>query len=179
MIILSIFDMDGLLLNTERQVWSIGEKTIAKQYGKEMTDEIIAEVIGINNVEYRKIIKEKFGNDFPVADFQKELNIYYENACKSGIVSLMPGALELLNFLKEKNFYISLGTSTDRKLVEIALKKSGIFQYFDYIVCGDEVQSRKPSPEVYLKSVEHFNLNPEECIVFEDTPVGAKWRSLL
>lgn len=171
---LCIFDMDGLLLDSERHVWSVGEEKIAKKYGKEMTDEIITEVMGANHSEYRRILKEKFGEDFPIVDYQKELFEYYADACKNGNIPLRPSVIELFKFLKENNIYISLGTSTEKRLAKIALENTGILKYFDYIVCGDEVKVGKPEPEIYLKSVEHFGLKPEECIVFEDTPVGAK-----
>lgn len=171
---LCIFDMDGTLLDSERYAWSIGEKQIAKEFGKEMNDELISELMGVNHILYREILQEKFGKDFPVDLFQKKLHEFYGEICKKGTIPLRPGVIEILNYLKNNNILISLGTSTEKYLGEIALKHSGILDYFDFAVYGDQVKNGKPNPEIYLKSIKHFHLKPEECIVFEDTPAGAQ-----
>lgn len=171
---LCIFDMDGLLLDTERFAWSIGEKLIAKQYGKEMTDEIINELMGVNYTTYENKLKKIYGEDFPAKKYSDDVHEFYRKYCETENIPLRPGVLKILKFLKNNNILISLGTSTEKKLACTALKNAGIYNYFDFAVYGDEVKIGKPNPEIYLKSVYHFNLKPGECLVFEDTPTGAK-----
>lgn len=171
---LCIFDMDGLLIDSERCVWSKGEKLVGKQLGVEITDDFISTIIGVSHSRCIKMLKDKFGEDFDGELFMKKNIEYYENYCRNNIIPLRPGALELLQFLKNNNILISLGTSTEKELAYIALSKNNILQYFDFTVYGDEVVNGKPNPEIFLKSVEHFNLKPEECIVFEDSQSGAK-----
>lgn len=171
---LCIFDMDGLLIDSERCVWSKGEKLVGKELGVEITDEFISTIIGVGHSKCVSMLKDKFGKDFDGELFMKKIVEYYENYCKSEIIPLRPGVLELLQFLKRNNILISLGTSTEKELAYIALSKNDILKYFDFTVCGDEVVNGKPNPEIFLKSVEHFNLKPEECLVFEDSQGGAK-----
>lgn len=169
-----IFDVDGLLLDTERYVWIRGLKTIGKQMGVEITDEWLSKMIGSNFVVYAQKLKEKFGQDFPSDVFLDRLFKFYEDTCKNDIVPPRPGAIELLKFLKENNIKISIGTSSKRYFATTTLTNAGIYEYLDYSVFGDEVKNGKPDPEIYLKSAEHFGFKPENCIVFEDSPNGAK-----
>lgn len=166
--------MDGLLIDTERYAWFIAKKTIGKQYGIDVTPKISADLMGVNHKMFLSMIKETYGKDFPAENYLNDLKNYYANYCTNEEIPLMPGVIELFEFLKKNNIYISLGTSTDKRLAEIALSKTGILKYFDYTVFGDQVKIGKPNPEIYLKSVEHFGFKPEECIVFEDTYAGAK-----
>lgn len=171
---LCIFDMDGLLIDTERCAWSIGKITIGKEYGVNITPELSADLTGFDRRSFVAETKKLYGQDFPGDEFMDKLARHYENFCRNEEIPLRPGAIELLNFVKQNNILLSLGTSTDKELAEIALKKTGLENYFDYKVFGNQVKHGKPNPEIYLKSVEHFGLRPEDCVVFEDTPTGAK-----
>lgn len=171
---LCIFDMDGLLLDTERQAWFVGEKIIGKELGIDITEEMSKNFMGIGHQTLIKIMKEEYGTDFPAETFLMKLIKYYENFCKNETINLRPGIMELFEYLKQNNILISLGTSTEKEFAEIALKRTGLFDYFDFVVYGDQVKKGKPEPDIYLKSVEHFGLKPEECVVFEDTSIGAK-----
>lgn len=171
---LCIFDMDGLLLDTERYVWNIGEKKVGKELGIEITDEFITSQIGSSVESYTNKLKEVFGQDFPADLFFDKLMKYYENECINGYVPVMPGVFNLLDFLKENNIKMSVGTATIRSAAVSLLDKTEIYKYLDFAVFGDDVTKGKPDPETYLKSVEHFGFKPENCIVFEDSPNGAK-----
>lgn len=171
---LCIFDMDGLLLDTERQAWFVGEKIIGRELGINITDEMSKNFMGIGHQTLIQIMKDNYGIDFPAEIFLTKLMKYYENFCKNEKIDLRPGVIELFNYLKQNNILISLGTSTEKKFAETALKRAGIYEYFDFTVYGDQVTKGKPEPDIYLASIEHFKLDPKECIVFEDTSIGAK-----
>lgn len=166
--------MDGLLIDTERQVWTTGEHIVAKQMGYNLELDFIRSLVGVNSAVYKERLQEKMGKDFPFIEFEQTMFKYYEEQCLQGNVSLMPGVKDLLTYLKKHDIKIALGTSTIRRIGETALKMTGIFDYFDYTVFGDEVKKGKPDPEIYLKSVEHFGYKPENCYVFEDSPNGAQ-----
>lgn len=166
--------MDGLLLDTERCAWFVGERVIGKEYGVEVPMQLSTSLMGSDHQATISMIKNTFGQDFPAEEYLIKLTKYYENFCKTAEIPLRPFAKELLEFLKENNIYISLGTSTERKHAEVALKRAGLLGYFDYVVYGDQVKKGKPNPEIFLKSVEHFGLKPEECVVFEDSSIGAR-----
>lgn len=166
--------MDGLLIDTERKAWYVGKMEIAKEYGANLTPQLSIEFTGSNHQLLESQLKEHFGQDFPAQEFMDKLEKYYENYCLNKEITLRPGVIEFLDFLKQNNILIALGTSTRSNLAQIAIQKAGIDNYFDYKVYGNQVKHGKPDPETYLKSVEHFGLKPEECIVFEDSSVGAQ-----
>lgn len=166
--------MDGLLLDTERHAWDKAKKIIGKEYGVNITSQFSIDLMGLGVKPFVEKMKNKFGQDFPALEYQDKVRNYYLNYCINEEIPLKPGVLEILNYLKQNNIYISLGTSTNKKIAEIALKKTGIYNFLDYKVYGDQVKNGKPNPEIYLKSVEHFGFKPEECIVFEDSNAGAK-----
>lgn len=170
---LCIFDMDGLLLDTERFVWSKCQKQAANEQGINMSDEIIHSLIGSNSDSFRKKMLSLFKGKM---DIDKYINRVYElteYTCINEKIPLRPGVLEVLNFCKENNIKMSVGTSTLKKIASKALMHSGLDKYFDYVVYGDDVIHGKPDPEPYLKSVEHYGLKPNECLVFEDSPIGS------
>ncbi|MFR4318094.1 MAG: HAD family hydrolase [Eubacterium sp.] len=80
--------------------------------------------------------------------------------------------MELLKFLKEKKYKTVVATSSERKRVEFILEKAGIRQYFNDIICGDEVEKGKPNPEIFLRACEKVNVNPENALVLEDSEAG-------
>ena len=84
------------------------------------------------------------------------------------------GVVEILSFLKENGYPIALATSTRRTSVESHLVKSGIKQYFDFIVAGDEVMNSKPAPEIYLKACKGLGVMPQNAIAVEDSFNGIR-----
>ena len=76
--------------------------------------------------------------------------------------------------LKEKNYKIALATSAKRERVEKQIKDKWLKESFDAIVCGDDVEKGKPSPDIFLKAAKKLNVNPNECIVIEDSSAGIK-----
>ena len=171
---LCIFDMDGLLIDTERYAWDAAKKNIGKELGVEVSSQLSKELMGLGYDAFSARVKKEFGQDFPALEYLDKMKKYYINYCLNEEIPLRPGVFELLNYLKQNNIYTSLGTSTAKEYAEIVLKKTGIYDYLDFKVYGDQVKNGKPNPEIYLKSVEHFGYKPEECIVFEDTYAGAK-----
>jgi HAD superfamily hydrolase (TIGR01509 family) len=91
---------------------------------------------------------------------------------KEGL-SLLPFVKEILEYLKP-NYKIALASSTRRSSVERQMKATGIWDFFDVTVCGDDVQNTKPSPEIYQKAVKDLNLLPENCLAIEDSLNGIK-----
>lgn len=170
---LFIFDMDGLLFDTESVYIDQGKK-IAKNMGFTVTDEITEKVTGVSNELERRIFLEEFGEEF---DFDLYMSTMYsrvmERAEKSDI-PLMKGAEEILRFLKENNKKIALGTSADSIMADKLLKSQNIHKYFDLIVTSDDTSEGKPSPEIFLKSAEKFNTDPGKAMVFEDSFNGIR-----
>ena len=87
-------------------------------------------------------------------------------------VPLKPGVKEFLDYLKERNMKIGISSSNSRELIQMVLEAHGILEYFDCITTCCEVKRGKPEPDVYLKTAQGLEVEPEACLVFEDVPMG-------
>jgi len=104
----------------------------------------------------------------------KEKDELLVQAIEKGEVPMKLGAKEILHFLKENNFKIALATSAKRNRMMMQLEMSKIENEFDAIVCGDDIINSKPDSEIFLKVAEKLFVNPENCVVVEDSPSGIK-----
>lgn len=165
-----IFDMDGLILDTE----SISNKLlidIFSKYDINLNEEIISKTIGLEKKKAMKVFEEYLGDNIPIKDIinlhKKVVNDYLE---KNG-VPVKLGLIELLNYLDEEKIKKVVATSY-RKVAENVLIRANVYNRFDDIICGDEIKESKPSPDIFLKALEKLNLSADEVIVLEDSRMG-------
>lgn len=166
-----IFDMDGLILDTERLSFEAWQK-ILKRYERVMTVENYNTLIGINYKSLMNKLVEIYGQELPLADIYAEKNEDMLKFIKDNGVPVKPGIYELLDFLIEKNYKFALATSTPRERAVKLLEIARIKDKFGAMVFGDEVANSKPHPEIFLKAAEKLGAAPEKCIVLEDSPAG-------
>jgi HAD superfamily hydrolase (TIGR01549 family) len=100
---------------------------------------------------------------------RKDYFEFYSNRHKE-MADTYPGILEILEFIKSKNIPVSIYTGKGRKSSEITLKKTGLYDFFDMIVTGDDIQGCKPSPEGIIKFLSGFDLNPGSVLMIGDAP---------
>lgn len=166
-----IFDMDGLMIDTEKLLSRFWQEA-AKFHGFDMTHE---DVLGIRSLAAKYAepkLKAKFGEDFDYKSIRaKRIELMNAFILENGI-EVKKGLLELLEYLKEKNYKIAVATATDLERTKMYLNKIGIFEYFHKIICGSMVENGKPQPDIYLKACEELELEPKECIALEDSPNG-------
>ena len=166
-----IFDMDGLMIDTEclyQKFWC----QAANEYGFPMTKD---HVLGIRSLAAKYAIphlKEIFGENFDYYTVRKRriqlMNDYIE---QNGITK-KPGLDQLLEYLKSMDLKIAVATATDYQRTKMYLESIKVFHYFDKIVCGDMIKNGKPSPDIYLEASRQLELKPDECIALEDSPNG-------
>ena len=168
-----LFDMDGVIFDTEREYLKEWE-AIFKKYGYKMKKEIYISVMGRGRKKVKEIFKEKFGEDLPIDKMYIEKDKMLKEAVENNKVPLKEGALELLEFLKENGYKIALATSAKRERVKIQVRHAKIENIFDAIVCSEDITNSKPDPEIFLKAAEKVCVNPENCIVIEDSEAGIK-----
>lgn len=169
-----IFDMDGLLLNTETFYTLVQQQILAK-YGKEFTWALKAQMMGKKAMEAAQLLVDSLQLDgkLTAQEFlsQREhlLDALFPTA------QLMPGAERLLRHLKSKQIPICLATSSHSRHYDMkTTNHKQLFSLFDHVVTGDQVSRGKPQPDIFLKAAGLFvpTPSPESCLVFEDAPTG-------
>ena len=168
-----IFDMDGVIYDTEAfylKHWI----QVFSEYGYEMTKAIYINAMGRGRKKVKEYFKSVFGEDLPIEEMYVKKDKLLFDAIRNKEVPLKPGALEFLSYLKNNNIKTALATSAKRKRLDIQLEDSPIVQYFDAIVCGDDVVNSKPDPEIFLKAAKKIGAKIEKCIVIEDSEAGIK-----
>ena len=168
-----IFDMDGVIFDTERvylEIW----KSVFEKYGYKMTKELYITVMGTGRKNVIKTFLENFGDDLPIEKMYEEKDNQLFYIIENQGIPLKKGVKELFSMLKEKNYKIALATSAKRERVEKQIKDKWLKESFDAIVCGDDVEKGKPSPDIFLKAAKEIDVEPENCFVVEDSPAGIK-----
>lgn len=169
----ALFDMDGLLVDSE-PVWTIAEIELAERYGAVWDDEIKRRCIGTALPTSIPWMLEYFGVDDPQHTeslVAQDWILHRMVELFASALPLRPGALELVDALREEGVPTALVSSSYRILVDAALVGLGGHR-FDFTVAGDEVAHTKPHPEPYATAVAHLGVDPSACVVFEDAPSG-------
>lgn len=166
-----IFDMDGLMIDSERVTFE-GYQHVMKKMGLEITRDFYLTLLGkpIKGIYQR--FYDAYGNDFPIEAVIKEVHQYMADLFETEGVPLKPGLSQLLEYLKAHQYRTIVATSSNRDRVDKILARAGITAYFDDSICGDEVTKGKPDPEVFLKSCEKLEVTPDQAIVLEDSEAG-------
>ena len=167
----AIFDMDGLILDSERAVldcWDI----VGERHGLEGIREFAYSVIGRDVVDTNRMFGERYGLD-PVAIRTEKRQIFKERFAQ-GLVTLKPYSVELLEKMKSIGMKTALASSSSREDVVGELGALGALQYFDAVICGDQVTKSKPDPEIFLKAADMLGVAPSCCIGLEDSFNGVR-----
>lgn len=170
-----VFDMDGVLLDTESvcdRTWQIA----GKEFGVSEEDslKIINLCRGTNKFDTRVIIRRELGESFDVEGFLKRTSECFVEIEKNEGIRVMSYARECLQFLKDSGYRLALASSTREVVVRKQLQVAGLLDFFEVIVTGDMVVHSKPDPEIYLKACFEIGVHPANCVAVEDSPNGLK-----
>ncbi|MDB9306604.1 MULTISPECIES: HAD family hydrolase [Cyanophyceae] len=168
-----IFDMDGLLFDTEsiaRWAW----KQALKDHGYIMNDDLYMEFVGRDLTWREKLLKKIYGDSLPFESVTvQRIEIGDERELREGL-PMKPGVLDLLYRLSDLGVVIALATGTAHTRAMRRLKNAGINQYFSTIVTSADVAEGKPAPDIFLEASRRLNVEPVQCVVFEDSFVGVE-----
>lgn len=166
-----IFDLDGLLLDTEIVAFKVYEE-LGRRFNFELTlQEFMQDFCGRplrRNVAH---CNERFQLPWEFEEAVEEVLRIEKHILDEG-VEVMPGARELLDFLKENKYKTAVASSSARERSIKLLEKHGLVKYFDDFVFGPEVEKSKPNPDIFLKAAEKIGVEPEKCLVLEDSQAG-------
>lgn len=168
---LAIFDMDGLLFDTERLFMRLKGINMAK-YGYSQTEEEYVRTLGLNGDALHKVLIDTYGEDYPAdeisADTRRDENEYLE---KYG-PSVKKGIPELLAFFMEHGVPCCVATSTQGYNARRYIERAGLTPYFAFIIGGNEISHSKPDPEIFLACCTRQQTAPADALVFEDSENG-------
>jgi len=168
-----IFDMDGLMFDTEKIGLEAFQKA-ALQYGYVDTQGTFLRMIGRNVRDADRILLEDFGADFPVTAVRTERLSLLEAMRRENGIPMKDGLMDILHFLKNRGMDLAVASSSDRSVVMQNISAHTLEQYFAVVVCGDEVTVGKPDPEIFLKAAHKLGVLPSECLVLEDADAGIR-----
>ncbi|MDD4592288.1 MAG: HAD family phosphatase [Parabacteroides sp.] len=165
-----IFDMDGLMIDTERLSVS-GWIYAGKQIGYDIPKELILKTLGLDIKNTKTVFLSYYGNQFAFSKLRDIRNDYVERYIESNGVPIKPGLYDLLEYLGSSNYQYAVATSATKSRVERYFENAGLSNIKN-IVTGDMIERGKPEPDIYIKACELINLPPDECIALEDSPMG-------
>ena len=169
-----VFDMDGLLLDSERQLYSHCGLETSEELGRPVSLEFLSSLMGGSWQAYRDAFLREYGEDYPIDEYMKR---FWEKAhyiIDNVAIPLRPGVQEILDYCKEEGIRMAVATSSHREDVEKCLHNAGIADYFECIITTDDVEHTKPDPAIFLKAIAELGEAKEETLVFEDGHNGAR-----
>lgn len=168
-----VFDMDGVIFDTERLVIEFW-KEVAKKHNIPNIEHTCIQCLGTNRVRTREIFLENYGADFPFDPYRAEVTELFNTHYKGVPLPTKPGIRELLSYLQEQDIKVGLASSTAQHLVRDEIGTAGLIPYFQTLVCGDMVEHSKPAPDIFLKACEILNADPTKSIAIEDSFNGIR-----
>jgi HAD superfamily hydrolase (TIGR01509 family) len=164
-----IFDMDGLMLDTE-PIYLKSMQQASAEFGYSFDDDLHSRLIGRSLPVWQAILVETFGEDYP--KFRSRRRQLWEQHVQEIGVAQKAGLGELLNQLDEDGLLKGIATSSSRSDALLCLGQ--LANRFEAIVTGDEVELGKPAPDIFLVAAQRLALSPEHCLVLEDSESGAQ-----
>jgi HAD superfamily hydrolase (TIGR01509 family) len=166
-----IFDMDGLLLDSEKIALSTFVAS-CRECNFEPDVKIYRRCLGTNFARTQEILLEGYGKEFPLEAIVGIWRKKYKEDQLSKPIPVKTGALSLLQYLEQKGIKKAVVTSTFQEGARIKLTNAKMVQFFDFILGGDQISNSKPDPEIYSKACQMLNEKPEVCLALEDSDNG-------
>jgi HAD superfamily hydrolase (TIGR01509 family) len=166
-----IFDMDGLMIDSERVTFE-GYKHVCQSLGLEMNRDIYVTLLGKNKDDTLDLLRSYYGENIDGSILREGALNYLTKYFENEGVPIKKGLLELLEFCRQEGIRAVLATSSTRERVDKILLQAGITDYFYDSVCGDEVENGKPDPDIFLKAAEKSGVPYENCLILEDSQAG-------
>lgn len=166
-----IFDMDGLMLDTEPS-YKIAWQRAGVECGFPISEELYFDLIGRTRVDGENILFREFGPAFPVNAFRAACGRCEAAVFAQGFPPKKAGLDELLALLDARGIPRAVATSTERHLAAAQLAGLDLLDRFSVLATGDEVRNGKPSPDLFLLAADRLGTEPSECLVLEDSEAG-------
>jgi len=167
-----VFDMDGLLVDTESVVFEAMQAT-ARGVGGDLPFDVFKLMVGLPHAQSDLIVLDHFGPDFDLEAWRNNVHLHFYEIAEAGI-ALKAGVVELLDHLDEIGLPRAIATSSGRSAVEHSLGQHGLLERFGAIVSREMQANHKPHPEPFLKAAAAIGVLPEHCLALEDSHNGVR-----
>ena len=166
-----VFDLDGVLLDSE-QVWDKVREQLVKQSGGRWHDRAQTDMMGMSSVEWSKYMHDQLGLAEAPAEISAEVVRRLEERYRRRL-PLIDGAREAVERLAAR-WPLALASSSNREVIDLVLNLSGLAPFFRVTVSSEEVARGKPAPDVYLEAARELGVQPESCAAIEDSRNGIR-----
>ncbi|KXO87348.1 haloacid dehalogenase [Acinetobacter venetianus] len=168
----ALFDMDGTMFDTERLRFQTLKQASEELIGQEFSDDYLMQCLGLSARTAEELAKKFYGEDVPYAQIRKRADELELESVRMNGVPIKKGLIQVLERLRKSGLRMAVATSSRRAIAEEYLINANVYKFFDLLVCGDEVERGKPHPEIFLKAAQKLNLQPQQCLMFEDSENG-------
>jgi HAD superfamily hydrolase (TIGR01509 family) len=166
-----IFDMDGVIVDSEEYWWQ-SRVAFAEKRGKVWSFDDQRSAMGRSTVEWARIMQERLMLDLPLEAIMREV-IAGVNARLEARLPVLPGAIEAVKAATEA-YPVALASGSPTSVIQEVMKLTGLDQVFELTVYGDDMQRGKPDPEIYLTTAQKLGVNPARCVGIEDSGNGLR-----
>jgi HAD superfamily hydrolase (TIGR01509 family) len=166
-----VFDLDGLLLDTE-QVWDEVREGLVRERGGRWHDRAQADMMGMSSTEWSRYLHEELGLREPPEELNRIVVERMEERYRRQL-PLVDGAVEAVRRLAE-SWPLGLASSSNRQLIDLALDLMDVAELFRATVSSEEVDRGKPAPDVYLEAARRLGVSPENAVAVEDSASGIR-----
>lgn len=170
-----IFDMDGVIIDSEPLYKEIDKKVFA-EYDIYLSESEIENYVGVPLFEMWADLMEKYDlhEEHNIEEImENHVEMFYEGLKESNL-ELMSGVKDWFEFFKEKDFKMIIASSSHAKIIELVYKKFALERYIKGYVDGNAVENGKPAPDIFLKAADKLGVKAENCLVIEDSEHGVK-----
>lgn len=168
-----IFDMDGVLVDSE-YTFLESKTALLKDAGYEKDVSYQYQFMGTTFEFMWSKMKEELGLPLSVGDYIEEMNQRREEMIERDGIKAIPHAVQVVQRLSEAGFKLAVASSSPKVEIERAMNALDIAKFFDILVSGEEVAHSKPAPDVFLRAAALLEIDPKDCLVFEDTRNGSR-----
>jgi len=169
-----IFDMDGVIVDTEGLQSKSFEHVLSKHKVTPVYNEHgIVQEVGVNARDNWHRLKQLHKLEPDIESLYEQKQAAYERLL-SAEIKPMPGLLPLFELLKENEIKTAIASSSSLRHIELILNQLSLFDQFDIVVSGDQVKNGKPAPDIFLAAAQKLKVGINECVVIEDAPTGVK-----
>ncbi|MBR6405056.1 MAG: HAD family phosphatase [Lachnospiraceae bacterium] len=170
-----LWDMDGVLMDSEQQHWRAWERTFRELFGIDRIDwEVYKYTIGVRYEVVAALYEREYGVDVRPKEVQDRYDYHKAAVEEEEGYLVTPHLPEVLAELQKRGYRMAVASSSPLSDIERFAEKTGLSPYFELLFSGDHVKHSKPAPDTFLKAAECLQSRPECCVVIEDSYFGVK-----